>query len=126
MKYVMFTYSSPELADRWEAMTAAERQAVVDDHLVWFREHAGNIVAGEELAWPYVAKTLTKRDGAAVVTDGPYVETKELFGGFVVLEADDEADIVSIASAWPGLDFEGGAVSVFKTGSSAEEASEAS
>ena len=41
-------------------------------------------------------------DGIAV-TDGPYVETKELLGGFVILEATDMEEAVAIASEWPSL-----------------------
>ena len=42
-------------------------------------------------------------DGGTVVTDGPYLELKEVIGGFVVLEADDMDDAVAVASTWPGL-----------------------
>jgi hypothetical protein len=38
-----------------------------------------------------------------VITDGPYVETKELLGGFVILEADDLEQAVDIAREWPSL-----------------------
>jgi hypothetical protein len=38
-----------------------------------------------------------------VVTDGPYLELKEVVGGFVVLEADDIDQAVAIAAEWPSL-----------------------
>ena len=38
-----------------------------------------------------------------VVTDGPYVETKEVLGGFVILEAESMDQAVEIASDWPSL-----------------------
>lgn len=39
---------------------------------------------------PKTAKALSRqRDGSVLVTDGPYLETKELIGGFWVLEAAD-------------------------------------
>ncbi len=47
------------------------------------------------------------RDGVAVLTDGPYVETKEVFGGLAVIEVPDEAQArywagrVAVACDWP-------------------------
>lgn len=38
-----------------------------------------------------------------VVTDGPYIETKELLGGFVMLEPETMAKAVAIAAEWPSL-----------------------
>ncbi len=42
-------------------------------------------------------------DGGTVVTDGPYLELKEVIGGLVVLEAEDIDDAVAVAGTWPGL-----------------------
>jgi hypothetical protein len=38
------------------------------------------------------------------VTDGPYIEAKEVVGGFSVLEAKTIDDAVEIARTWPGVD----------------------
>jgi hypothetical protein len=38
------------------------------------------------------------------VTDGPYIEAKEVVGGFSVLEAATIDEAVEIASTWPGVD----------------------
>ena len=38
-----------------------------------------------------------------MVTDGPYVETKELLGGFVIIDAADMDEAIAIASEWPSL-----------------------
>jgi hypothetical protein len=50
-------------------------------------------------------KTLRRgRQGeGVVVTDGPYVETKELLGGFVILETETMDEAIAIASEWPSL-----------------------
>jgi hypothetical protein len=120
MKYILMTYSGPEHTRAWERATPAERQAEVDRVVAWFREHgaAGRIVGGEELGWPHLARTVRKKG----VTDGPFVETKELLGGFIVLEVPDEATAIEIAQGWPGLDWDGDAVEVRPTGDSAAEA----
>ena len=38
-----------------------------------------------------------------VVTDGPFVETKEILGGFVVIEAASMDEAVKVASEWPSM-----------------------
>lgn len=79
---------------------------------------AGRITGGEELGWPKAAKTL-RNSG---MTDGPFVETKEILGGFIVLEVPDEATALEVASGWPGLAWDGDAVEVRPAGDSVAEA----
>jgi hypothetical protein len=73
----------------------------------WFEKWgpAGKIAdAGIHLQPTSTARTVRPSpDGGTVVTDGPYLELKEVIGGFVVLEADDMDDAVAVASTWPGL-----------------------
>ena len=89
MRYVMMTFVGTDHAEAWRTATPEERQAEVDRTIAWFREHgaAGRIVGGEELGDPAQARTLRR----AGVTDGPFIETKELLGGFIVLDVPDEA-----------------------------------
>jgi YCII-related domain len=42
-------------------------------------------------------------DGRPVVTDGPYLELKEVIGGLILVEADDIDDAVNVAADWPTL-----------------------
>ncbi|WP_229069606.1 YciI family protein [Actinoplanes sp. DH11] len=69
----------------------------------WFE--AGKIVeGGAELQPTTTAKTVGRgRDGKPEVTDGPYLELKEVVGGFILLEADDIDDAVAVAAGWPGI-----------------------
>jgi hypothetical protein len=66
-------------------------------------EKAGKIVpGGVELDSPRKAKTIRAGDdGGRVVTDGPYLELKEVIGGVVFLDAADMDEAVSIAATWP-------------------------
>jgi hypothetical protein len=101
MRFVMLTYNGEESLRGWEAASQEERQDEVTRTLAWFREHGakGRIVGGEELGWPKDAKTV-RRSG---VSDGPFIETKELLGGFIVLEVPDEATALELAAGWPAL-----------------------
>ena len=105
MRYVLMNWLSPEDLADWETWTPEQQQADVDRHIEWFGKHRDHIAGGEELAEPAKVKSLRRgRQGEGViVTDGPYVETKEVLGGFVILEADSIEEAVRIASDWPSL-----------------------
>ncbi len=71
----------------------------------WFErwEKAGKIAnGGAELDTANRAKTIRAgADGTPVVTDGPYLELKEVVGGVVFLNTKDIEEAVAIASDWP-------------------------
>jgi hypothetical protein len=102
-RFVLFTYPDPDYASRWLDMTEGERQAEIERHNVWFAKHRERIKGGEELAWPKLVRTVRVRGDQPVVTDGPFVEGKELLGGFIVLEAADLEEACAIAMEWPAL-----------------------
>ncbi len=54
---------------------------------------------------PSTAVTVRVRDGKMSVTDGPFIETKEHLGGFILVEARDLNDAIRIAGdiAFPNL-----------------------
>jgi len=105
MRYVLMNWVHPDDAATWEATTAEEQQADVQRHIDWFRKHGEQIVGGEELDEPRTVKTLRpgRQGEGVVITDGPYVETKELLGGFVILETETLEEALAIASEWPSL-----------------------
>jgi hypothetical protein len=72
-----------------------------DDHL----KQAGHFADGLALQPATTAMTVRRARGRAVVTDGPYAETKEILGGILVLEATDLNHAVQIMSKHPGLAF---------------------
>ena len=122
MRYVMLTFQGDEHLAAWESATPEERRLEIERTIAWFREHgaAGRIVGGEELGDGAQARTL-RRGG--FVTDGPFAETKEHLGGFIVLEVPDMAAAIEVASGWPGLDWEGDGVELRPVGDSASDPS---
>jgi hypothetical protein len=58
-------------------------------------------VTGDQLAPPRRARSVRVRDGKAIVTDGPFTETKEAVGGFDILECGSLEEAVEIASGHP-------------------------
>lgn len=90
---------------RWQALPAAERDAIMKDYGEWVADlvRAGQHCATEKLAGSPAARTLRLRDGKAVVTDGPYAETKEQFGGFHIVACRDVDEALAIAARIPTL-----------------------
>jgi hypothetical protein len=105
MRYVLFNWLSPEDIADWETWTPEQQRADAQRHGDWFAKHRDHVVGGEELDEPRTVKTLRRgrQTEGIVVTDGPYVEAKELLGGFVILEAASIEEAVEIASDWPSL-----------------------
>ncbi len=105
MRHVLMNYVDPADAEAYYAMTPEEQQADVERHLDWFRKHGAHVVGGEELDEPARVKTLRpgRQGEGIVVTDGPFIETKEILGGFVILETETAEEALAIASEWPSL-----------------------
>jgi hypothetical protein len=61
----------------------------------------GLLVAAEALQPVKTARTVRVRNGRAVVTDGPFTETKEMLAGFYLIEAPDEEEALKIAARIP-------------------------
>ena len=105
MRYVMFNYVHPDDEAAWERMSPEAQGAFIERHNAWFRRFREQIRGGEQLGERTAVKTLRpgRQGEGVVVTDGPYVETKEILGGFVIIEADAIDEAVAMASEWPSL-----------------------
>ncbi len=62
---------------------------------------AGVWVSGEALQPPVTATVVRVRDGSPVITDGPFAETKESFGGFEIIDVADLDEAISWAERSP-------------------------
>jgi hypothetical protein len=104
MNYLLLIYSDPT---RYDGMPEEELQAARADVMPeWISlfEYLGThakFVAGHELDDPPTAKTLRYEDGRAVVTDGPFAETKEIIGGVFFLECNDLDEAIDMAAHVP-------------------------
>jgi hypothetical protein len=100
MKYLLLLYDDP---DATEAMTPAERRAIVDEHIAFARmlRERGVHVFSEPLSGPEEARTVRLDGAEAIVTDGPFVEAKESLGGFYVIDCPGIDDAVALAREVP-------------------------
>jgi hypothetical protein len=96
MQYALLIYSKPGAT---EALGDDEAEAVHREYLD-IRQEPG-IVGGAALHPVETATTVRVQDGQMLVTDGPFADTKEIFAGFYLLEADDLDAATEIAARIP-------------------------
>jgi hypothetical protein len=106
MTFAVLIYSKP---GTYEAMDEAERQSVSSEYLA-IRDVPG-CVGGGQLAPVETATTVRVREGETLITDGPFANTKEVFGGYYLFEADDLDTVLDIAKRIPAARL-GGSVEV--------------
>ena len=100
MRYLCAVYL--ELKDM-EKLTPAEGATLNRDSIAYDEalRRSGHYIASDPLQRATTAKTLRVRKGKLSVMDGPFAETKEQLGGFILIEAKDMDEAVELASKIP-------------------------
>jgi hypothetical protein len=100
MKYMLLIYNNPEYL---QSLPKEELDAIYDEVGTIMDEltKSGEWIGGEGLAHPSQAKTIRVRDGVPAITDGPFVEAKEQFAGFCLLDCETPERAQEIAARWP-------------------------
>jgi hypothetical protein len=112
MKYMLLIHQGDAptpRTDDWNSLSAEEQQAVYADYKA-INETPG-VSPGMQLGDPGTATTVRVEDGKALVTGGPFVETKEALGGYLLFEADDIDAAIELAARIPAARL-GGAIEV--------------
>ncbi len=100
MKYMVLINLGPAARD-WQSRPAEEQASV---QAAWGElNQTPGLTAGLGLAPPDTATTIRVADGETLITDGPYVETKEALDGYFTLEADDLDAAIEVAKKVPAL-----------------------
>jgi hypothetical protein len=91
-------------AEKMDAQTEPHPNETPDDEsFPWLDDlqARGIWMTGDQLAPPRRACSVRVRDGKPIVTDGPFVETKEAVGGFDLIECGSFDEAVEIAAGHP-------------------------
>jgi hypothetical protein len=109
-RYLVLIYGSEQ---EWEAQTSDQLEAKEAAHVAFSTAAGPAGLSGAQLESVSTATTLRAAGGdAPVVTDGPFMETKEALGGFYVLDVPDLDAAVALARMLPELREQHGAVEV--------------
>ena len=113
MQYVMLIHQgdtpTPDDQDGWATLSPEEQQRIPADYQAI--NQTPGVTPGVWMQPPELATTVRVQDGKTLTTDGPFAETKEVLGGYYLLEADDIDTAIELAGRIPAARL-GGAVEV--------------
>lgn len=86
-----------------EADPPATPENVIEEHFAFAKlaRERGAYVASESVGGASNATVVRVRDGKTIVTDGPFLETKEAMGGFYILDCKDLDEALELAALMP-------------------------
>jgi hypothetical protein len=87
----------------WDELSVAERQRIYADTVKIQKEleGRGQYLAGHPLYTSSSATSVRVRDGQRLVTDGPFAETREQLGGYMLIDVQDRDEAIGIAARIP-------------------------
>jgi hypothetical protein len=90
---------------RWATLPEAERGRIMGEYgkLVHELKTSGWLLAGAQLDRTTSAVTVREKNGKPLITDGPFAETREMLGGYHLIECKHRDEAVSIALRIPTL-----------------------
>jgi hypothetical protein len=100
MRFLCLVYFEPKTL---AALSPSEKATLNHDSLAYNDElhRNGQYIAAEALEPVLSARTIRVRRGHRSVTDGPFAETKEHVGGFILVEAPGMDEALEIAAGIP-------------------------
>jgi hypothetical protein len=106
MRYVLLIYSEEPTG----APDPAEAEQVMNEYWAYSEAVKGVSQGGEALEPSTTATTVRLKNGERVVTDGPFAETREVLGGFYLIDVPDLDAALDWAARCPGAKY--GAIEV--------------
>ena len=105
MKYALLIY---EKADYRESVSSEAWEKMMGEHTAFWEKYGSTkVVGGDALDAHHTATSLRNRGGDYQVTDGPFVETREILGGFYIAECANLDEAIAIAREIPVEEGEG-------------------
>ena len=97
MKYMLLIYTDPS------AFNPADGEKLMGEYMAFTQEilDSGEMVAGDPLEAAETATSVRVRDGKRATTDGPFAETKEVLGGYYIVDVKDLDRAVELAGKIP-------------------------
>ena len=101
MKYMLLIYGD---AKKWESVTPDQQGEIMGEYFAFTQTivDSKEMVAGDPLEGVDTATTVRTKDGDVVTTDGPFAETKEVLGGYFIVDVADLDRAIELAAQLPG------------------------
>ena len=102
MRYMLLIYKDEKV---WGEMSVQEKGAIYQQAVEYSEglRPSGFYQGGEPLEDSNTATTVRLKNGQAVITDGPFAETKEQLGGYTIVEAKDLDEVIAFVTRHPLL-----------------------
>ena len=97
---MVLIYNDPELLGALPESEFDETMRGCIEHADTLQEQ-GYLIESQQLEPPATAKSIRIRHGKTTTIDGPFSETKEVLGGFNLIEAENMDEAIRIASEFP-------------------------
>jgi hypothetical protein len=100
MKYLCLVWCEE---GKFQTLSKEEREQIDRDSLAYDQDlvGSGHMIAAEALQPPANSAVVRVRRSEISVTDGPFAESKEQIGGFILIEARDLNDAIRLAAGIP-------------------------
>mgnify|MGYP001627864296 CR=1 FL=1 len=99
-KFMLLLFDNVEM---FKELSPEEMEQEIGEHMKWMEELGEHYDSGEPLLPE--AKAIKGKD--KIVTDGPFIESKELIGGFYIINAKDIDQAAELAKGCPVLKYGG-------------------
>jgi hypothetical protein len=101
MKYMLLCYDDEKA---WQQAGEAVHRAAIEEAVGITHEldARGQYILASPLDASTTATSVRVRDGKQIVTDGPFAETREVLGGFYLIDVKDLNEALSVAARHPG------------------------
>ena len=100
MKFILLVYNDPNALESLPAGDFDDKMRHCLAHADELK-HNGRLLESQMLDEPSTAKSVRIRNGRQTTLDGPFAETKEVLGGFNLIEAENMEEAVKIAAEFP-------------------------
>ena len=107
-QYMLLLYDDPS---GWERLSPEEMQKALERYMAWTKKP---FMKGSMRLAPDMGRVVRSKDGKPHTTDGPYSETKEVLGGYYLIEAADYDEAIQRTLDHPHLEY-GGTIEVRQT-----------
>jgi hypothetical protein len=104
MQYMLLIYNDPH---GWESMSQEERGEIYNAYGTFTAElqASGKMVAGDALQAIDTATSVRIREGETLTTDGPFAETKEVLGGYYLVDVETLDEALEWGAKVPGAKY---------------------